>query len=121
MIHDPYSVHPRKALTPQQKLKLFIAEGGMCCVCGQKIDGVKQAWDEHIKPLWLDGTNAPENRGVAHAKCARQKTDAEATIRSKVRAVAEKHMGARTTKTRPMPCGRKSPFKRKVNGEIVRR
>lgn len=119
--HNPYLVHARKALTPKQRLQLFIAEGGVCCICGGRIDGVKDSWDEHINPLWLDGTNDRKNRGVAHRKCARQKTDAEAGDRSKIRSVAEKHFGAHRAKTRPMPCGRHSPWKKTLDGRVVRR
>lgn len=119
--HNPYEVHPRKPLTQKQKLQLFIEEGGICCVCGLKIDGVKEAWDEHKDALWLNGTNERKNRGVAHIRCARVKTDKEATERAKSRAVAEKHFGARTPKTKAMPCGRRSPWKKKMDGSVVRR
>lgn len=119
--HNPYAVHERKPLTDKQRLKLFIEENGICCVCGFKIDGVKEAWDEHIKPLWRDGTNERKNRGVAHRKCARQKTDGEASDRAKVRSVAEKHFGAHRAEFKPMPCGRASPWKKKMNGKVVRR
>jgi hypothetical protein len=37
---------PRKHLTPTQRLKLFEAHQGRCCICGNRIIG---AWvDEHI-------------------------------------------------------------------------
>lgn len=119
--HNPYLVRERKPLTDKQMLKLFLEESGICCICGNKIDGVKEAWDEHIKPLWLDGTNDRKNRGVAHVKCARVKTDEEAGLRSKVRSVAEKHFGAHRPRFKPMPCGRRSPFKKKMDGSVVRR
>lgn len=119
--HDPYAVTPRKRLTDKQRLQLFISEQGICCLCGHKIDGVKEMWDEHIDPLWLNGTNERSNRGVAHVSCARKKTAKEAGDRSKVRDVAEKHYGAHRAKTRPMPCGRRSPFKKRMDGSVVRR
>lgn len=96
--HDPYKVEPRKRLTDKQRLELFIRHNGICCVCGHKIDGVREMWDEHVNPLWLNGDNTAENRAPAHAKCARGKTAEEATTRAKVRSVAEKHFGA-TRKT----------------------
>lgn len=120
-MHNPYFVHPRKKLSDKQLLQLFIAHNGICCVCGYKIDGVKEAWDEHVNPLWRTGTNEPSNRGVAHDRCARQKSAAETTQRAKVRSVSEKHFGARRAKTKPMPFGRRSGLKKKMDGTVVRR
>ena len=120
MTHNPYAVTSRKPLTAKQRLQLFIAEGGTCCICGGQIDGVREAWDEHIDPLWLTGDNARANRGVAHERCARVKTSGEATTRAKVRSVAERHFGAKRP-ARPMPGSRRSAWKKKVNGEVIRR
>lgn len=121
MTHDPYRVTPRKPLTPKQRLELFIRHDGLCCICGGKIDGVKEMWDEHVNPLWLSGDNSAENRAPAHAKCARAKTSNEAGERSKGRSVAEGHFGAKRAKTRPLPCGRRSKFKKKMDGTVVKR
>lgn len=117
--HDPFYVTPRKRLTPTQKLKMFLANGGICCICRTKIDNVKQAWDEHFDPLWLNGTNDASNRRPAHKKCARLKSAAEAKDRAKDRNVAAKHFGARKRST--MPGSRDSMWKKKLDGTVVRR
>jgi hypothetical protein len=101
-------------------MELFVRHGGVCCLCHNKIDGVREMWDEHINPLWLDGDNSAENRAPAHARCAKEKTAREAKQRHKGRRVAEKHAGAHKPK-RPMPFGRGSRFKKKMNGEVVER
>lgn len=119
--HNPYAVEPRRRMTAKQKVEMFVRHGGVCCICGHKINSVHEAWDEHINPLWLDGDNGADNRAPAHEKCAREKTGREARVRSGVRAVAEKHMGARTAKTRPMPGSKKSPWKKKMDGTVERR
>jgi 5-methylcytosine-specific restriction enzyme A len=119
MTHDPYAVTPRKPLTAKQKLKLFVEHQGICCVCGLKIDGVKEAWDEHVNPLWRGGTNEWKNRAVAHVKCARAKTSEESPERSKGERVSEFHFGAKTRGT--WGTGRNTKWKRKMNGETVRR
>lgn len=119
-VHDPYSVEARKPLTPKQKLEMFVAAKGICCICQTKIDNVKDAWDEHVNPLWLNGDNSAPNRAPAHVKCARKKTASEAALRSKIRNTAEKHFGAKASPN-PMPCGRKSKWKKKMNGEVVPR
>jgi hypothetical protein len=115
LTHDPYEVEPRKPLTPKQKIEMFVRHGGICCICGTKIDSVKDAWDEHQNPLWLNGDNNAENRAPAHAKCARVKTSGEAKERAKVRRIAERHFGARKTK-KP-----KSKWKRMPDGRVVLR
>lgn len=118
--HNPYAVEPRKPLTPKQKLQMFLDAKGVCCICGGKINSVKEAWDEHEAPLWLNGDNSAPNRAPAHAKCARDKTSKEAAVRAKVRRTAEKHQGAKKS-SKPMPCGRNSKFKKTFGGKVVPR
>lgn len=132
MVHNPYSVTPRKPLTNKQRLQLLIANGGKCCICGQKIEGYRERWDdydlgsiqfvdEHVNPLWLTGTNDRSNRGPAHVACARQKTSKEAAERAKSRRISERHFGARKPK-RPTEYTRlKHKFKRTVDGRVVPR
>lgn len=117
---NPYSVTARKKLSAKQKLKMFLDAGGICCVCGHKIDGVREAWDEHVDPLSRTGTNAPSNRKPAHERCARIKTAKEATERAKIQRVAEHHLGAKKSR-RPMPGSKLSRWKKKMNGEVVER
>lgn len=119
--HDPYAVEPRKPLSEKQKLRMFIDAGGICCVCGGKINGVLDAWDEHVNPLWLNGDNSAPNRAPAHEKCARTKSAAESTVRAKVRSVAEKHFGAKPKKSRPMVGSKSSGWKKKIDGRVERR
>lgn len=119
-LHDPYAVEPRKRLTPKQMLQMFLDAKGICCLCGQKINSVKEAWDEHVNPLWLNGDNAAPNRAPAHEKCASAKTAREAALRAKIRRTAEKHQGAKKS-SKPMPCGRNSPYKKTMRGKVVPR
>lgn len=124
---DPYSVTPRKPLTDKQRLQMFLAHNGICCICGNKIDGVRERWiDEHELALWLgsqgdyERLNALKNRGPAHERCAKAKTAKEATQRARGRKFAENHFGAKRSK-RPMPCGKRSRWKKKMNGDVVLR
>ena len=121
MTHDPYRVEPRKPLTAKQKLKMFIAHGGICCLCNLKINGVHEAWDEHINPLWLNGDNGASNRAPAHVKCAQLKTAGEAKSRAKTRSKAEKHFGAKARKSRPMMGTKASGWRKPMNGKAERR
>lgn len=123
MREDIYLVTPRKPLTPKQKLKLFVDKKGVCCVCGGKIESVKEAWDEHVISLADGGTNDETNRDVAHDKCARSiKTPQEAKERAHLRRAALRHFGAKkASKGRPMPGTKASGWKKKLDGTVVRR
>lgn len=120
--HDPYAVEKRKALSPKQRMQLFVDRGGVCCICGGKIH-VGERWiDEHVNPLSRTGTNDWDNRGIAHEKCARSKTSQEASERSKIRSVATKHFGAgKKRKGAPMPGSKDSKWRKKMDGTVVRR
>jgi 5-methylcytosine-specific restriction endonuclease McrA len=129
--HNPYRVEPRKQLTAKQRLQLLIENGGKCCICGHPIFGFRERWDdyelekipfvdEHISPLWLNGTNEFSNRGPAHEACAREKTSKEATERSSGRKAAEFHFGAKRPK-KIMPGSRRHHLKKKLDGRVVLR
>jgi 5-methylcytosine-specific restriction protein A len=120
MVHDPYAVEPRKPLTNKQRLEMFVRHNGICCICGRHINGVREAWDEHISPLWLAGDNSAENRAPAHERCARVKTSREATERAKGQRVAERHFGAKRPK-RIMPGSRRHHLKKRLDGSVVER
>jgi len=125
--HNPYYVAKRKPLSTKQRAEQFIAHKGQCCLCGGRILP-KEAWiDEHILALWLaqEGDerdlNAPENRGIAHKKCAVSKTAREATDRARGRRAAARHFGTKAPSRRPMPGGRDSKWKKTMDGRWVRR
>ena len=114
---------PRKSLTPTQRLKMFENHKGICILCSTRINAGDLWIDEHIIPLGLGGTNEFDNRGPAHKACADAKTHGEAgdiaTI-AKAKRAKMKHLGISESRT-PMPFGKKSPWKKKFDGTIVRR
>ena len=94
---DAIILHKRKPYTPLQRAKMFDEHKGICCICGCKIQ-VGQKWiDEHERALALGGTNDPDNRGPAHAKCAQVKTKDDMKRTNKAKNTRAKHVGA----TRP--------------------
>lgn len=64
----------RKPLSPTQRLKLFEAHGGKCCICDKQIRAGERWIDEHQRALVLGGSNDLANRGPAHEACAHAKT-----------------------------------------------
>jgi 5-methylcytosine-specific restriction protein A len=117
---DPYSVVQRKPLTNRQMIHMFIYAKGVCELCGQKIDGIRDMWDEHMTPLWVGGSNEEWNRKPVHRRCGQAKTSKEATQRARIRSFAEFHYGAKRSRT-PMPGGKRSAWKKKMDGSVVRR
>jgi 5-methylcytosine-specific restriction enzyme A len=82
----------RKPLTPLQRAAMFDAHKGICCICGQVIEGRK--WiDEHQRALALLGTNDMANRGPAHVACAREKTKDDVSMIAKAKRIRAKHLG----------------------------
>ncbi|WP_084731747.1 HNH endonuclease [Microvirga vignae] len=112
---------PRRKLTPRQRLKVWERTGGVCVLCERKIDAVRERWIvEHIRALELGGADHLANMGPAHEACAVNKTrdDHRRTARAKRQKIRQ--LGADVSK-RPLPCGRHSPWKRTVLGQIVPR
>ena len=88
---------PRKPLTPSQRLKLFEAHKGVCCVCGAYIKAGEKWVDEHIIPLGLGGSNDIENRAPAHEKCAADKTKDDMRAIAKAKRQKRAHLGIKDT------------------------
>lgn len=108
----------------KERVRLFEKSGGRCHICEQLIQA-GQAWDlEHIKAVADGGGEEDDNLGPAHIKCHRPKTSAEATVRAKTRRMHANHIGASGPGrgASPLPCGRRSNFKKTLlNGVVIRR
>lgn len=110
----------RRRLTALQRTKVFDRDGGVCCLCGLKINAPKDKWIlEHIKPLWLSGADDESNMAPAHYHCAIEKTRKEAPVKAKSDRVRARHIGIRKKST--FACSRDSKFKKKISGEVVLR
>ena len=112
----------RPTFSTSFRLNLFLIRKGLCAACTQKIEAGK-AWDiDHILPLAMGGTNAPENLQVLCRPCHRSKTTQSDIPRiAKTKRLKAQHLGARAPSTHPIPGSRRSPWKRKMDGSVVRR
>lgn len=109
---------PRKPLTPTGRLALFERERGICCICGKKIVG--KFIDEHKRALGLGGSNDPDNRGVAHPKCAEVKTHDEDMPRiNKAKAQKKAQHGIKAQKSRPIQSAGFAPVEEKKRSDRV--
>lgn len=110
----------RKHISRSARRDLFIAHGGICHICGGKIGafGV-EAWEvEHVIPLALGGEDEPSNWRPAHAKCHKGKTRQDAADIGRARRIEARHMGFKAPSRNPIPGGRKSKWKKKINGSV---
>jgi len=111
----------RRKLTPHRRLQVWESTGGRCVICGQEIDCIRERWiAEHIRALELGGIDHLSNMGPAHEACARGKTQADHHRAAKAKRQKIQHLGAGKG-SRPLPCGRQSRWKKKMNGTIVPR
>ncbi len=84
----------RRSMTTTRRLRIFEAHGGRCCLCGRKIDGVREPWTiEHIRALGLGGADEDSNCAPAHEDCRRQKDKADVAAISKAKRRKAKHLG----------------------------
>ena len=112
----------RKSLSTRDRLRIFTLHGGVCHLCGGKVQA-GEAWDvSHDTPLELGGDDDDENRKPAHRKCHRAYTAAvDIPNIAKAKRREAKHLGAKAPSARPLPGSRASGWKQKLSGEWVRR
>lgn len=125
MSRRPASNELRRAAVARHSKDHPLIEGRQvmyCATCDAQID-LKISWWEldHRIPLALGGSNEPDNLQVLCGHCHKQKTRTkDIPIIAKVTRTREKQQGVRRT-SKPMPFGKRSPLKRKLNGEVVPR
>lgn len=113
---------------PQRvKDRVFAREDGVCHIAGRKIRPGEK-WDaEHVIALcnWLPTPDQPHGNRESNIKPALaakhpEKTARDVAEKSAIYRKRSKHLGL-VRSSRPMPCGRNSPLKKKMTGEVVRR
>lgn len=108
----------RRSISSTERARLFALHGGICHLCGEKIDGVRERWEvEHVIPWALTRDDSDENRRPAHVACHRAKTHDDAADIAKAKRREAKHLGFYRP-ARPM---RHPTLKRKINGTVVAR
>jgi 5-methylcytosine-specific restriction protein A len=112
----------RRRVSPAERVAIFNRAHGRCHICAEKI-GLAERWDvEHVIPHAMGGTEAKmdENLQPAHALCHKPKTTEDVGAIAKAKRREARHIGAHASR-QPLPGGRKSPWKRTISGQWVRR
>jgi 5-methylcytosine-specific restriction endonuclease McrA len=110
----------RKTISVKARVTLFQKHDGVCHLCGGKIN-VGEAWEvEHIIPFAMGGADDESNWSPAHIKCHRAKTTEDVGNIARAKRREARHIGVKVSKS-PLPFGRQSKFKKKMDGSIVPR
>jgi 5-methylcytosine-specific restriction enzyme A len=95
-----------RRMSTTRRARIFEAAGGVCHICGQKIDGTRERWEaEHVIPYAMTRDDSDDNLRPAHVACHAGKTAQDVPQIAKAKRVAAKHIGA----ARPR---RKMPYRR---------
>lgn len=112
--------NPDAKIPPRVRLRVFERHNGVCHISGRKIQA-GDLWEcDHIVALINGGEHRESNLAPALKDKHREKTKEDVAIKAKTYERRSSHLGIRESKT-PMPFGRKSKWKRKMNGEIIPR
>ncbi len=109
----------RKAFSKRDLAKRLHSFGSRCSACLCSIDGTSGLeWDHRI-PLAIGGADDLVNLEPLCIRCHRRKTRSDASRIAKAERVRQKHLGIRRASR--FPGSRSSPWKRKLDGSVVRR
>ena len=113
----------RKRLSTRERLRLFTLHGGICHICGIKIDGARERWEiSHEIALEMGGADDDKNRKPAHYRCHREQTaKVDIPVIAKAKRREARYIGAKTPSRYPLAGGRHDKFKKKIGGRTVLR
>lgn len=111
----------RRKRSAKERARLFGLHGGVCHLCGEKIDGTRERWElEHVVPWALTRDDSDDNCRPAHARCHRMKTPGDQAGIAKAERTRLKHVGAKRS-AQPMAGSRASGWRCRMDGTVERR
>jgi 5-methylcytosine-specific restriction protein A len=109
---------PRREFSAKVKVAAFKRADGRCEGCGVRLTVGRFTYDHRI-PDQLGGEPTLENCQVLGWCCDRPKTAKDQAVIAKAKRVEARHLGARPKSA--FPCGKNSPWKKRMDGTVVRR
>lgn len=110
----------RRFISTRERVRLFQRAGGCCQLCGMKIAAGAGFDVDHITPLELGGEDDTPNFQVVCRPCHRIKTAQDVTAIRKAQRREARQIGARVSRN-PLPGGRKSKWRKRLDGSVVLR
>ena len=111
----------RRHISTKERVAIFQRHDGKCHICGAVI-WPNDAWDvEHIIPLAQGGDDEGDNLAPAHRCCHAAKTRRDAADTARAKRLEARHIGAKAPSRAVIPGSKRSGWKRKISGEVVRR
>lgn len=99
---------------------LYDARHGRCFYCGEAVDR-KNFQVVHDEAVAFRGNDKMSNKHIAHPEpCHSEHTKKENPIIARCDKIGRKHRGEHKPR-HPMQCGKKSKWKRTIDGRTVRR
>jgi len=112
-------VVPRIEFSKRTKLEAWRRCGGQCEICTTKLMQGDIHYD-HINPVEMSSDASLDNCQVLCRACHKAKTQGDIRDIAKSNRLRNKAAGIKKS-SRPMPGSRRSGWKKKMNGEVVRR
>ena len=109
----------RGNLSPRRKLAIWEREKGKCMICGIKLTTGKFIF-EHVRALELGGEDTDDNIRLTCKGCATEKTKEDHSKAATAKRQKQAHLGLKKSKS-PLPGGKSSKWKKKLDGTVVRR
>jgi len=104
----------------KQRAEIALRAGGCCEKCSARLK-VGEGDADHILPVELGGESVIENGQWLCRVCHKGKTANDVRMIRKSDRLRDHHSGAMPRSRTPMPFGKSSSLKRKLDGSIVRR
>jgi len=109
----------RGNLSQRRKLAIWEREKGRCMECLTKLVTGGFIF-EHVRALELGGEDTDQNIRLTCKPCATTKTKVDHSTAAKAKRQKANHLGLKLSKT-PLPAGKNSKWKKKLNGQLVLR
>ena len=109
------------AIPPRVRLRIFERCGGICHVSGRTIRSGQQ-WDvEHIVALCNGGKHSEYNMAPVLRELHREKTRKDVEIKSMNYRKRTYHLGIKRKTSKPIMGSKRSGWKRRLDGTVVKR
>ena len=114
------SDNPDTAIPPRVMVRVFFRCEGKCAACSRKLTPGNKPQYDHIMAIANGGEHRETNLQLLCEWCHKKKTAVDVAQKSRTYRKQLANIGIKT-KGRPLPCGRDSPFKKRLDGSVVRR